>query len=600
MANVTYKTVINNAIKGFNDIQNKLNSIGSRYGNASTAYGSLSAIAAASTDTPLSITNLLRADAFRAGSITVTSGSVTTAPSAKAGLSNSTNTFPALLDLANTGVVSSVSGTAGTDYWAITPIISQSSSGTVSGASASVGTSGYMAGNATISDGDEVTVGVSTNNGTTIYVKRLPSGSNSIGGRNNGVYPISYVTSTGGYLPKDSSVSAGSLAEGVVSLSSGGATKATASAGLRANDGDLPKLVDGTKTGVVSSKPTGDAGTDYWVLKPTLSTSNGSVAGASASITTDGYIKSGTTTISDSSNVSVGVTENVANPIYINKASATLGGNASADLDMKAGTASYIAYHSDKANTGVVSTKPTTGDSGTDYWILTPTVSGSATNTATATLTAGYLPKGASAGGSVGVEEGTVTSYYLKKATLDGTGGALSGTMSVSSSGSYDEPSTINCSVSTSSTDTRGVIFTPSFSTSASGSIDVTRADVKYTAVGGYQPKITTATTILTSDSKSFTGSGSSSNNTKAYYIRSITVGVSNYFPVTLTGTTALNTDNKLDVTNGAFRHVEVQNAANGRVTITGMTNSGATAKIDKWLISRDSSSNLTFTYTNS
>lgn len=64
MANVNYSTVIKNAIDGFNDIQNKLNSIGAKDANGT-------AIKAASTTTPLSITNMKGSDAFRKANISL-------------------------------------------------------------------------------------------------------------------------------------------------------------------------------------------------------------------------------------------------------------------------------------------------------------------------------------------------------------------------------------------------------------------------------------------------------------------------------------------------------------------------------------------------
>ena len=64
MANVNYNTVIKNAIDGFNDIQNKLNAIGAKDANET-------AISAASTTTPLSITNMKGSDAFRKANVSI-------------------------------------------------------------------------------------------------------------------------------------------------------------------------------------------------------------------------------------------------------------------------------------------------------------------------------------------------------------------------------------------------------------------------------------------------------------------------------------------------------------------------------------------------
>lgn len=63
---ITYKTIINKAITGFNDIQTKLNSIGSLY---TTAAGVTKEIPVVSTTAPLSVSNLLLADAFTNGTL---------------------------------------------------------------------------------------------------------------------------------------------------------------------------------------------------------------------------------------------------------------------------------------------------------------------------------------------------------------------------------------------------------------------------------------------------------------------------------------------------------------------------------------------------
>lgn len=65
----TYKTIISNAIKGYNDIQDKLHNIGSSYTLASGAVQSIPASVVSGSKTPLSINNILAADAFQSATI---------------------------------------------------------------------------------------------------------------------------------------------------------------------------------------------------------------------------------------------------------------------------------------------------------------------------------------------------------------------------------------------------------------------------------------------------------------------------------------------------------------------------------------------------
>lgn len=70
MAAITYKTIINNAIKGYNDIQDKLHELGATYTTSAGAVNNIGASVTSGKNTPLSVVNILSADAFTNATLT--------------------------------------------------------------------------------------------------------------------------------------------------------------------------------------------------------------------------------------------------------------------------------------------------------------------------------------------------------------------------------------------------------------------------------------------------------------------------------------------------------------------------------------------------
>lgn len=348
MAAITYKTIINNAIKGYNDIQDKLSALGSSYTDSS---GGVHSISSASTSSPLSVSNILLADAFNSASISaekvsLTAPSVTISASAGTAKLSSTDTGYSITIGASSsagsgsfrgkatsaGYIKNGSTSSAVSIGSIVPTISGNGTYYIQAGSRSVG--GTVVGNPSAS-------GTLSGTGTNIATTTAPTGTD---GTNYWSFTPSVTTSNG------SVKATATTTEGYVSA--------------------------GSSNSSISVPVSGSNGSTYYISKLSGITFNASGDGSlSVGKLTDGYYPL------TAPSLSVSGTTNSAG--YINN-----GASFSGTLTNKVVGKILAGAYSASASNAVGGMK--TSSTATSYYV---------TSTGTASInTAGYIPTGSSSG----------------------------------------------------------------------------------------------------------------------------------------------------------------------------------------------------------
>lgn len=330
-----------------------------------------------------------------------------------------------------TGVATTTkpSGTDGTNYYTITPKLTTSAGSSKATGKATISTAGYIATGSTTSSESSKSVGVTASQGSSYY---LPAGA--------------YSASVSSHTVK---------------------TKPTASSSISGSITDITSTV----------KPTGN----YYMITPSLSTTTGSVeAVGKATISTAGYIATGSKT--EGSTIDVSVTATQGKDYYLRTGEYSI--SVSSHTTTNATASSSVSGTITEITT---TTAPTSGADGTDYYTITPklaTGAGSSKVKAKATVdTAGYIATGSKetseASKVVSVSATQGSSYYLKAGSYSAS--VASHTVSSATAGSSVTGSVTNIATTTKPSGTDGTDYytiTPKLTTAAGSSKATGKATV--------------------------------------------------------------------------------------------------------------------------
>ena len=377
---ITYKTIINNAIKGYNDIQDKLYGLGAVYTDGA---GTVHNIGASSTTSPLSVSNILLSDAFTSASISAEKVSLTN-PSVTITKSDGT---------------AKLSSTA-TDWYISIGKSTTNGSGSFRGKTTS---SGYVKNGVTSSATSIGTITPSVSGDGTVYIQ---AGSHTATATLKGkASATGTLGGTGTNIATTTKPTSGTDGTNYWTFTPGASAAAgTATATSTATEG---YIAGGSKSAEVSVPVTTSSGTSYYLSK--LSGMNFNASGNAA--LTVGTLDSGYYPLTASSLSVTGVTSSAG---YINSG-ATFSGTLSNKVVGKIAAGAYSASSTN-------STNMTTATNSTSSYYFTS--KGKAT-----VGTAGYIPTGSS--------EGSAVTTYVQAGSFTYSGNSVNGMKESSSTTNY-------------------------------------------------------------------------------------------------------------------------------------------------------------------
>ena len=358
------------------------------------------------------------------------------------------------------------SGTDGTDYYTITPKLTTAAGSSKATGKATIGTAGYLATGSATSSESSKTVGVTASQGANYYLKAgsysasvashttsNASASSSVTGSVTGITTTTKPSGTDGtdyytITPKLTTAAGSSKATGKATIGTAGylaagnksSSESSKTVGVTATQGSdyylkagsysasvsshtvktkptASSSISGTITDIASTvKPTGN----YYTITPSLSTTTGSVeAVGKATISTAGYIATGSKTEGNTIDVSVSATQGKDYYLRTGEYSISVPSHTTTNATASSSVSGTI--------TGITTTTaPASGTDGTDYYTITPkltTGAGKSKVRAKATVgTAGYLATGSKetseASKDVSVSATQGSSYYLPASTF--------------------------------------------------------------------------------------------------------------------------------------------------------------------------------------